>query len=344
MSSIKNLNKLLLSDYLHANMKLPTGKIILRLSAVTHIKTSTVLILFFICLYSCKKDDSVDEVKTESFDKPISAIAVSGENVWIGTPANGLYKFDGEFWKEYTRTDGLLSDTITSLVVDENEALWIGTNMGVSRFKDENWTNFTTQEGLFNNDIRSLTSDQQNSIWIGTRNNRLIKYDGNDFTSYHVNPEASGQEEMGHIHTITCDLEGNVWAGSCISGLSKFDGINWEHYVNDLNLFVLSSICAVNGDVWIGHYTGAYRFSDEAWTHYTETEGLINNQVTCFAVDRKNNIWIGTSQGLSMYDGSVWINYTVDDGLISNYISALACDFDGNIWIGSAKGPMLMDQ
>ena len=89
---------------------------------------------------------------------------------------NGIYKFDGELWTSYTDKDGLLSDTISSLVVSANGCLWVGTNMGVSKFENGTWMNLTTAEGLYNNQIYSLACDQQDNIWIGTRENRLIKY------------------------------------------------------------------------------------------------------------------------------------------------------------------------
>ena len=92
------------------------------------------------------------------------------------------------------------------------------------------------------------------------------------------------------------------------------------------------------GNIWIGHYTGAYKYSDNIWTNYSETDGLISNYVTCFAVDQQNNMWIGTGSGLSRYDGTGWTNYTTSNGLLDNNIKALACDKDGNIWIGCPLG------
>lgn len=296
------------------------------------------IVLLLLLVFSCEKEDSTSADKNEPWDKAITAITIQKNIVWVGTNGNGLYKLDGETWKNYTKSNALLSDNITSLLIDNNESLWVGTSAGLSRFENGNWSYFTETEGLFNNDIRSLACDQVNNIWIGTRNNRIVKYDGTVFNTYHVNPEESGEGEMGHIHSITSDLSGNVWAGSCISGLSKFDGVTWFDYVNDLRSFVTSSICTEDGDLWIGHYTGAYNYSNGVWIKYSETNGLANNSILCIDFDQHNNIWFGTEHGISKFDGISWTNYNIDNNFINEYISGLACDKDGNIWAGNYDG------
>ena len=288
----------------------------------------------------CKKVERNNETYNDPFDKPVSAIATHDNWVWIGTSGNGIFKFDGKEWIAYTQADGLLNDTITSLAVNNNGILWVGTNKGISIYENAKWTTMTTKDGLYSNDIRSLACDKENNFWIGTRNNRLVKYDGNEFTTYHVNPVASGPEEMGHIHTITCDLDGNVWVGSCISGLSKFDGQTWTDSINNLTTFVESSFCTSDNEIWIGHYFGAYRFLNNEWTHFSKEDGLTDDIVNCFAADQQNNIWIGTNSGLSKYDGDTFKNFTVSDGLPDNEIKALGYDY--NIWVGTSNGLLKM--
>jgi ligand-binding sensor domain-containing protein len=297
-------------------------------------------IIFILLGFGCSNDDNEPENKNEPWDKKITVIKTHKNIVWIGTNGNGIYKLEEDSWLNYTSSDGLIYDEISTLLVDKNEILWVGTSKGLSKFENENWTNFTVNEGLFKNDIRSLAYDQQNNIWIGTRNNRVVKYNGTVFSSNQVNPKASGEAEMGHIHTITCDLEGNIWVGSCISGLSKFDGLNWFDFVNNLTVFVNSSICTEDGNVWIGHYTGAYNYSNGIWTKYSEINGIANHCILCIDFDQQQNIWVGTEQGISKFDGSTWTNYNVDNNSINEYVSCLACDQNGNIWLGNGSGLM----
>lgn len=301
-------------------------------------KFQLLLITLYTLFLSCEKNEVIIEEKNEPFDKRVQVITVQKDIIWVGTFSNGIYKLEKESWINYTTENGLLSNDITSLLIDNNNCIWIGTKMGVSKFENNNWTNFTIDDGLFSNDVRSLGCDKENNIWIGSNRNRVTKYDGTNFTIYHVNSEFSGNPGIGHIHTITCDLEGNIWIGSCMSGLSILNGSTWSDFVNRLNSFVEVSICDVRGAIWIGHYTGAYKYYDGIWTEYTEKEGLSNSTILCIDFDKQNNIWVGTENGISKFDGTSWTNYTVDDGPFNEYVSSLACDNDSTIWIGNSNG------
>jgi len=273
-------------------------------------------------------------VPVEEVAVPVAAITIANHQIWVGTFNTGLYQFDGTTWTHYTTSDGLANDTIQALTSDTNGILWIGTKRGISRYDGQSWNSYTESDGLFNNDIRSITTDQHNNVWIGTIRNRVVNFDVTDFTNYHVNPVG----EMGHIHTVCCDLDGNLWVGSCVSGLSRFNGSGWEDHINGLTVFVESSMITPDGDLWIGSFYGAHRYSNDTWTNFSTEEGLASNIVYCLTMDSQTNIWIGTDSGLSTYDGVSWDNYSTDDGLPSNVITALACDQNGTVWVGSSYG------
>jgi len=305
-------------------------------------KTSIPYILLFItCLLSfsgCETDEENPNAN-DPFDKFIQTIVVQDNVVWIGTYSSGLYQLDGNLWKNFTVADGLSSNSITSLVFDKNEHLWVGTKMGISKLDNSNWTNFTKEDGLYSNDVRSLECDNENNIWIGSNNNRITKYDGFNFSYYHVNSEFSGNPGIGHIHTITCDLEGNIWAGSCMSGLSFFNGTSWIDFVEDIRNFVQTSLCTPSDSaIWIGHFRGVYNYSDGIWKTYNAIDGLKNDVILSMDADGQNNIWVGTENGISKFDGFTWTNYAVDQGAINDHVSSLACDQDGNIWVGNNNG------
>lgn len=67
------------------------------------------------------------------------------------------------------------------------------------------------------------------------------------------------------------------------------------------------------------------------------TDGLVNNQVTCIYKDSRGFIWIGTSAGLSRYDGSGFVNYKHNSSdstsIVDNYIVDIQEDINGDLWI-----------
>lgn len=54
--------------------------------------------------------------------------------LWIGTQGGGLARFDGKEFKTYNTLDGLLSNIITSLMIDHHQNLWVVHPHGISRF------------------------------------------------------------------------------------------------------------------------------------------------------------------------------------------------------------------
>ena len=58
----------------------------------------------------------------------ITAFAVSGSNIWIGTRFHGLYKFDGTNWTVYNSSNsGLSNDYVLSIIVDKLGNIWLTT-------------------------------------------------------------------------------------------------------------------------------------------------------------------------------------------------------------------------
>ncbi|MFB6318311.1 two-component regulator propeller domain-containing protein [Saccharicrinis sp. FJH54] len=80
-----------------------------------------------------------------------------------------------------------------------------------------------------------------------------------------------------------------------------------------------------------------YANSRYSFLRLNNSNGLINNQVTCIFKDSHGFIWIGTSAGLSRYDGSKFINFkhNLNDSttIIDNYIVKIKEDRTGKLWI-----------
>jgi signal transduction histidine kinase/sugar lactone lactonase YvrE len=66
--------------------------------------------------------------------------------LWIGTNGGGLARFDGKEFKTYNTLDGLLSNIVTSLMLDSKQNLWIVHPHGISRFNGVQFTVFQSPE------------------------------------------------------------------------------------------------------------------------------------------------------------------------------------------------------
>jgi signal transduction histidine kinase len=65
----------------------------------------------------------------------INAMVEDGNGyLWLGTNGGGLARFDGREFKVYTTLDGLLSNTVSSLLLDSHQNLWVVHARGVTKF------------------------------------------------------------------------------------------------------------------------------------------------------------------------------------------------------------------
>ena len=88
--------------------------------------------------------------------------------VWIGTHGGGINRFsDGQF-TALRQTNGVPSDDITGLAVDEQGVLWVTTPAGLGRFHKGTWTRYTRRKGLVTDELSYVLDDGEGSLWIGS--------------------------------------------------------------------------------------------------------------------------------------------------------------------------------
>ncbi|MDX1678598.1 diguanylate cyclase [Arsukibacterium sp.] len=79
-----------------------------------------------------------------------------------------VYDFDIRHW---TSNDGLSSNSVRTIVQDEQGYLWLGTLYGLNRFDGLQFEHFTTDNTrhLASNSITRLLRDSSGFIWVGTK-------------------------------------------------------------------------------------------------------------------------------------------------------------------------------
>lgn len=72
----------------------------------------------------------------------------SNGDAWIGSPLGGITHFDGINFTSYDTSNGLLSQNVTSLLVDNQDNKWVGTGGGLSVLNAAN-TSFTQHTQMY---------------------------------------------------------------------------------------------------------------------------------------------------------------------------------------------------
>jgi len=80
----------------------------------------------------------------------------------------GIVKYDGESWTHFTENDGLVCNRVTTIAVDDDDNIWIGTCEGLSFYNGNSFKNWTVENGLSDNYIYDIAFDSNGLVWIGT--------------------------------------------------------------------------------------------------------------------------------------------------------------------------------
>ncbi len=256
-------------------------------------------------------------------------------NMWFGT-SDGVSKYDGKYFSQFTKKNGLPSNYVFSIIEDKSGNIWFGTDAGISRYDGNYFTWFTEKEGMSNNLVYTIMEDKSGNIWIGTMGGGISKYDGESFTHYSV------KEGLPHnyVFSILEDKLGNIWIGT-YNGLCKYDGKSFTLFTEKEGLLNNSILCITEdrkGNLWVGTDGGVCMYDGKSFALFTEKEGLSNNRIWDIMEDKNGNIWFGTNGGACKYDKKHFTWFTEKEGLSNNRVRNIKEDKSGNMWFGTDDG------
>jgi signal transduction histidine kinase/ligand-binding sensor domain-containing protein len=260
-------------------------------------------------------------------------------NLFIGTLGAGLLFFDASgHYTRITTTNGLSSDYILSLCLDNEGDLWVGTDSGgIDRVKPKL---FNTVPGLHSKDVRSVAQDASGGIWAAFTASGLSYWNSNRVHDFGIGRTLDAS-------TVLVDRQQNVWAGTFSEGLFELGSHEFVS-VPAVGIFgsetdahrpeILALFESSDGTLWAGSQNGLGRWDGQHWKLFTADNGLSGNAISAIAEDSRSNLWIGTeNSGLNFYDGRKFISYRAsENGLPGDDVSCLYLDSDGVLWVGTA--------
>jgi PAS domain S-box-containing protein len=126
--------------------------------------------------------------------------------VWAGTLNGGVSKFkDGRF-TTYTTTNGLASNTISSILETRDGAMWFATPDGLSSFSNGRWRTYTVVDGLPSPEVNCLLEDSSGTLWSGTSAG-LAFFASNHFQVPNESPDVLREQILGMAE----DKSGRFW-------------------------------------------------------------------------------------------------------------------------------------
>ncbi len=271
-------------------------------------------------------------------------------NFWFGT-YNGIYKYDGKSFSQFTVANGLISNWIWCILEDKAGKIWIGTEAGLCVYDGKTFTtiqiplrkNMSPNQHRNTHNVFSIMQDKNGRLWFATIDG-VYTYDGKSFTPFIVKEGVGGFMSSNHnVEYILEDKAGNVWfGGRGNQGVFRYDGKS----ITNLNVderkhfnWAWPALQDKHGNIWFSNWDGAYRYDGKS---LVKMDGLSNGPVTRIIEDRKGNLWIGCGStrepntgGICRYDGKSSTCFTKKDGLTDSNVWSILEDRMGNLWVGT---------
>lgn len=305
----------------------------------------------------------------KSSTKLVTSLQINDDILWIGTMGSGLYKFNtqdenGGQIVQYKNNpkdpNSIISNDINSLFYESENKIWVGTiNFGLELFNPKtgifvhNLHDGNNPTTLNNNSIFSIYKDSSKNLWVGT-------YAGGVNVSYANLPKielyrgGSGNDNSLNCNNVTSfieDKKGNIWIGTDGGGLIYFNRLensftNFSTKNSNLNSDAIHRINYDNqGNLWLSAWQGGiskFNRSDKSFKAITMANGLPDDEVMTFIIDKKNRFWAGCFySGLVLLDneGRVKQIYNQNNSKLSNInIRCLYENFKGDIFVGTDGG------
>jgi ligand-binding sensor domain-containing protein len=292
-------------------------------------------------------------------------------NLWFGTLNEGVYRYDGKSFTQFTKKDGLNDNAVNAIIEDKVGNILFGTNSGVSKYNGKSFTNFTDNKDINNKSIQCLLKDEEGNIWLGTMNSGVYRYNGKTFTNY-LNQDDHTFNLGNHYQTIISmlqDKKGNIWFCSFNGGgVWQYDGKTFKNYLPSSNYYLgnedgrsntkkapiafdfpknslpndsitddmISSVYEdKTGNIWFGtRRHGACRYDGKTFTNFTANNGFYNSYSVL--EDKNGNMWFTTEKnGVWCYNGKSYKNFTEKEGLVNNSVWFVIEDKNGSLWFGT---------
>lgn len=321
--------------------------------------------------------------KTEQHAKIVRTQGTQCENVgcqlldkdghlWFSIRGEGVYRYDGKSFTNYTTKNGLCSNYVGSIIQDSAGNILLGTNKGICQYDGNTFKKYAVPDTL---GITCMLEDKAGNLWFGTGVNGIYRYNGKTLDNF-LNSKRP-IFNLGNTNQLILDMlqdkNGNIWFSSWNGGgVWRYDGKEFKNFLpsaeyykanqdkrnfsNSQRNFEISpnttyaqspdhitddmifSMTEDNiGNIWFATRDhGICYYNGKTFTTIDSNAGFGSRGASAILQDDKNNFWITTfDSGVWYYDGKSFKNFTENDGLINNAVMHVLKDKNDNVWFGT---------
>lgn len=281
--------------------------------------------------------------------------------LWVGTKGSGIYTVSqnpnstkSANNQHFTTSNGLLSNSVFTIVKGQESEYWIGTDgRGINYYdiKAKKIKTLTIPANIIQKvnltSVYSILPTDKSTLWVGTSGYGMYKLEIDrttnpySITTYKQYIFEKSKKSLSNniVYSIINDDANHLWIATRGGGLNRFnkktETFETFRFSSNNSGFISSDdvLCLYKdklGYLWAGTSMGLnklirYDKGIPVFTRFTEKEGMPNNTIHGILEDKEHNLWLSTNKGIAklVKDRSSYriISYYQKDGLLNNEFS-----------------------
>lgn len=280
--------------------------------------------------------------------------------VWVASGQWCEAQHEPPRFSSLTSSNGLSSNTVSTILRDRYGLLWFGTDDGLNRFNGSTFSVYRSNRedpsSLKSNDISALYEDPAGRVWVGTITGALHLYDRrrDSFvrvpTGHTVNAIVAGERGMLWVAT-TQGLQTVNPATLQVTSLPPGPGIPVQVAERHVHRLFLDH----RKRLWVGTNEGLFRQEQPSGRFLPVRylpEGITSpasGHISAIAADSLGHLWVGTYDGLCMLtsDGRLLrmfrYDHADDHSLSCNMVFAIGAESRDKLWVCTDGGLNILD-
>lgn len=280
--------------------------------------------------------DSLKNLKITDFTQDANG------HYWLATHGSGVLCYDGKNFTRPIPTDSLPGDFISSLFIDAQNRLWIGSLTSLPHLSNrkspgiEPFFEGSDNVSLDQAEITSLFVDSDERIWIGTFGNMLFYSSCQQFMN--ASPVKNRQAFFMNIQNLYRH-EDLTW-GTSHRGVFYYDlaNDNFQLFPNPALIPQILDAPFANDFRWI---TGDFFQNNsiyllKQYSRFKKDPARPIYNISSFCEDSAHGVWVGSyNVGLFHISEDTLVHFGSRDGFHSLKISSLLIDKNSTLWVGT---------
>lgn len=258
----------------------------------------------------------------------------SSGNIWIGSNGKGMFRFPGEQFKYFDRSNGFLSDLFLSGFQDKNGSMYLGTlDKGIIKRSSDGQISRIKIPNV-SSTAWVAQADVDGKHWFGMGKG-LISLDSEDNSQAYFVKDGIPGFKISAFYKLG---PREMYIGGS-AGVSHYkNGVFRRlHTVDSLEVGTVRKFIVVDGVLIFASNLGLFQYKDGIISLFRNVE-IVSY---CIEKDDYENIWFGTEEGLFRIKEGKTEQIELRNNPASNFINFLD-ERDGKLYVGSNNGLFIL--